>query len=276
LASGLVAVEQPGLNATRALAGASHTKRRFQLRFELAGLAQSTAGFAAGGVSAFGYAGVALYGSSRTGIEKHRSLAGTLDELTRTPGPPIAPTTGRQSRTALAEILSLLFPTASSANMTAMTELERQLSREAEATLPFGIYQRSQARGTDVARHVFDWSITDGGHEGFRNNFPAYTPPTGPGLWVPTPPSLLPALQPYWGSNRPFVRGVGGMCPPGGPPAYSESMGSPFTKRLTSATGSPATSPPSRNRSFWSDDPGLTDNLLGTDLDPQPGGADWT
>jgi PAP2 superfamily len=231
--------------------------------FELAlRLAQSTAGFSPPVASrAFGYAGVALYEAVAPGIEKHRSLAGTLDELTRTPGPADSahhwPTV---ANSALAEILSLLFPTASSANMNAMTELERRLSQEAEATLPFGIYQRSQARGTDVARHVFDWSITDGGHEGFHDNFPAYTPPTRPGLWVPTPPSLLLALQPYWGSNRPFVRGVGGRCVPGGPPAYSESMGSPFyeeayecyrvTSNLTAEQESIAR--------FWSDDPGLT------------------
>jgi membrane-associated phospholipid phosphatase len=38
-------------------------------------------------------------------------------------------------------------------------------------------------------------------HEGYLRNFPPYQPPVGPGLWVPTPPGFLPALQPFWGGN---------------------------------------------------------------------------
>jgi hypothetical protein len=98
----------------------------------------------------------------------------------------------------------------------------------AKAVLPAALYRRSVERGVAVARHVFDWSRGDGGHEAFRRNFPAYTPPAGPGLWVPTQPAFQAALQPFWGANRPFV--VGGLesCAPSPPPAYSETPGSTF------------------------------------------------
>jgi hypothetical protein len=210
---------------------------------------------------AFGYAGVALYEAVAPGVSRRGSFAGVLSGLTRSPGsadnayhwPTVA-------NSALAAVLRLLFPTTPSGNMTAIDELERRFAGEAQAALPLGIYRRSVSRGAEVARHVFDWSTTDGGHEAFRNNFPAYTPPSGPGLWMPTPPGLLPALQPYWGANRPFISGSGETCSPGSPPPYSESVGSAFYAeayecyRVTSDL-SPEQVAIAR---FWSDDPGLT------------------
>jgi hypothetical protein len=164
------------------------------------------------------------------------------------------------ANSALAAIFRLLFPTTPSVNIAAIDELERRFAAEAQASLPFGIYKRSVSRGAEMARHVFDWSTTDGGHEAFLNNFPAYTPPRGPGLWVPTPPGLLPALQPHWGTNRPFVLGSGETCSPGPPPPFSESVDSAFYAdafdcyRVTSDL-TPEQQAIAR---FWSDDPGQT------------------
>jgi hypothetical protein len=78
-----------------------------------------------------------------------------------------------------------------------------------------------------VAAHVFEWSKGDGGHEAYLNNFPPYTPLVGPGLWVPTPPGFLPALQAYWGQNRSCALSAPGSfsCNPGAPLPYSEEEG---------------------------------------------------
>jgi hypothetical protein len=230
--------------------------------FDLAlGLVRTTPGFSPPVASrAFGYAGVALYEAVAPGI-KRRSFAGILNGLTRAPGPADDayhwPTV---ANSALAEILRLLFPTTPSGNLAATADLERRFAGEAEAVLPFGIYKRSVSRGAEVARHIFDWSKSDGGHEAFLDNFPAYAPPSGPGLWVPTPPGFLPALQPYWGANRPFAAGSDEACSPGPPPAFSENAGSAFyaeayecyrvTSNLTSEREAIAR--------FWSDDPGQT------------------
>jgi hypothetical protein len=231
--------------------------------FDLAlGLVRTTPGFSPPvAARAFGYTGVAFYEAVVPGITKRRSFAGVLNGLTRAPGPTDSayhwPTV---ANSALATILRLLFPTTSSANVAAIDGLERRFARETHATLPFGIYKRSVARGTEVARHAFDWSPPDGGHEAFRNNFPAYTPPSGPGLWVPTPPGLLPALQPYWGANRPFVLGSGESCSPGPPPSFSESVGSAFyvEARECYRVTSDLTPEQKAIARFWSDDPGQT------------------
>jgi hypothetical protein len=231
--------------------------------FDLAlGLVRTTPGFSPPVVSrAFGYAGVALHEAVAPGITKRGSFVGVLTGLTRAPGaadtayhwPTVANST-------LAAIFRLLFPTTPSVNIAAIDELERRFAAEAQASLPFGIYKRSVSRGAEMARHVFDWSMTDGGHEAFLNNFPAYTPPSGPGLWVPTPPGLLRALQPYWGANRPFVLSSGETCSPDPPPAFSESVDSAFYAEALDCYRVTSDLTPEQEAiaRFWSDDPGQT------------------
>jgi hypothetical protein len=233
--------------------------RWFELALELV---RTTPGFSPPVASrAFGYAGVALYEALAPGMPGRRSLAGQLNDLGRPPGlsdrayhwPTVA-------NRALASILRSLFPTAVAESAAAIDELERGFASSAQAVLPLGIYRRSVARGEKVAAHVFDWSTTDGGHEAFLRNFPPYTAPSGPGLWVPTPPGFLPALQPYWGANRPFVLPSGAACSPGPPPAYSEEIGSPFyteAKECYEAAGT-LTAEQEAIARFWSDDPGQT------------------
>jgi hypothetical protein len=231
--------------------------------FDLAlGLVRTTPGFSPPVASrAFGYAGVALYEAVAPGVTRRRSFAGVLNGLMRIPRPADAayhwPTV---ANSALATILRVLFPTTPSGNMAAIEELERRFAGEAQTMLPLGIYKRSVSRGAEVARHVFDWSTSDGGHEAFLDNFPAYTPPSGPGLWVPTPPGLLRALQPYWGTNRPFVLGSGETCSPGPPPPYSEDVGSAFYVEANDCyrVTSDLTSDQEAIARFWSDDPGQT------------------
>ena len=48
-----------------------------------------------------------------------------------------------------------------------------------------------------------------------------YTPGLGPGFWMPTPPALLPALDPGWGSVRPFLMEDECQFRPGPPPALT-------------------------------------------------------
>jgi hypothetical protein len=233
--------------------------RWFDLALELV---RTTPGFSPPVASrAFGYAGVALYEALTPGMPGRRSLAGQLNDLGRPPGASDPayhwPTVANR---ALASILRSLFPTAVAESAAVIDELERRFASSAQAALPLGIYRRSVARGEKVAAHVLDWSTTDGGHEAFSRNFPPYTPPSGPGLWVPTPPGFLPALQPYWGANRPFVLSTGAACAPVPPPAYSEVSGSRFyteANECYEATGS-LTADQEAIARFWSDDPGQT------------------
>ncbi len=225
--------------------------------FDLArDLVRTTPGFSPPVASrAFGYVGVALHEA----VLPARSFAGRVNGLTP---PAVSPDDAYHwpsvANAALAEILRLLFPTAPNAG--AIGVLEQGFAEQAQAALPPGIYKRSVARGAEVARHVFDWSKSDGGHEGFRTNFPPYTPPAGPGLWLPTPPDFSSALQPSWGSNRPFALPNGDFGDPGPPPAYSEAPGSAFHTEAKECyeVVTALTAEQTAIARFWSDDPGQT------------------
>jgi hypothetical protein len=264
----LVVAGLGGLRAAQAGAGgfpgaAAYSGSVAASWFELAlDLVRTTSGFSPPVASrAFAYAGVAAHEALATGLGPGRRLAGRLNGLTSV-GPPNDgayhwPTV---ASSALAEILRLLFPTAPVAGTAAIAELERRVDDEASAVLPRGIHRRSTARGQEAARHVFDRSTTDGGHEAFRNNFPSYVPATGPGTWVRTPTAFSPALQPYWGANRPFALRMDDLPDPGPPPPYSEDADSPFYAEAAECYHVTTALSPEQQAiaRFWSDDPGTT------------------
>jgi hypothetical protein len=231
--------------------------------FEIAlQLVRTTPGFSAPvAARAFGYAGVTLYEALAPGMPDRRSLAGQLNDLSAPPAP-----SGRAhhwttvANSALAVLLRLLFPTAPADGAAAIDDLERRIATAARAVVPPGVYRRSAARGAKVAHHVFEWSTSDGGHQGFLRSFPPYTPPTGPGLWVPTPPAFLPALQPYWGTNRPFLPRGGEACAPSAPLPYSEDRQSSFFAEAYEcyAGATRLTTEQEAIARFWSDDSGQT------------------
>jgi hypothetical protein len=257
-----------GLDAARATAGGFPGASAYSAEvpaawFELAlDLVKLTPGFSPPVASrAFAYAGVALNEALAHGMPGRAGFDGRINGLTRTRPPnDVAYHWPTVANSALAAILGQLFPTAPTGGTAAIEQLERGFGSVATALLPRGIYRRSVARGQEAAQQVFDWSKTDGGHEGFRNNFPAYTEPTGPGAWVRTPPNFGPALQPYWGANRPFSFASDDLPDPWPPPVYSEAAGSAFYVEASECyrvVGALSAEQEAIAR-FWSDDPGAT------------------
>ncbi len=211
---------------------------------------------------ALAYTGVSLFESLVPGIADGRSLVGQVRGLTE------LPTAGRNAaydwsivaNNTLASIARSLFPTASVGNRAAIDALEAEILAGARHGVPLGVVQRSVDRGRQVAAAVFELSTTDGGHEAFADNFPPYDPPVGPGLWVPTPPGFLPALQPYWGTCRTFASASGAACPPGPPTAYDEDPASRFFDEAHEvfAAVNGLSDEQRAIALFWSDDPGAT------------------
>lgn len=227
-------------------------------------LIQTTPGFSPPVASrAFAYAGVALYEALTPGMPDHRSLSGQLSGLAD------VPQAGRNTvyhwptvaNSSLATILRSLFPTATTQSQEAIDGLEARLAGGFRPGLPPGVFNRSVERGRHVAAAVFEWSTADGGHEGYLRNFPpSYTPPAGPGLWVPTPPGFLPALQPFWGSCRTFATASGADCPAGDHTPYSQDSTSLFYEQAVEVyeTVNDLTPEQREIALFWSDDPGRT------------------
>jgi hypothetical protein len=211
---------------------------------------------------AFGYTGLALYEALVPGMDEFRSLGGVLAGL----GP--VPHAGRNAayhwptvaNATLGSMLRSLFRTGRPEQLAAIDTLEASFGDRFRPGLPRGVFGRSVRRGQEVAAAIFEWSKGDGGHEGYLRNFPPYDPPVGPGLWVPTPPQFLPALQPYWGTNRCLAIPTGDACPPGDHPPFSEDTGSAFYAEAVEAYDAVNNVTPEQEAiaRFWSDDPGTT------------------
>jgi hypothetical protein len=161
----------------------------------------------------------------------------------------------------MAAVQRSLFPTSPISLQRAIDRLEARFAEAFRRELPPGVFNRSIERGAGVAAAVFDWSKGDGGHEGYLRNFRSdYAPPEGPGLWVPTPPDFLPALQPFSGSNRPCVLASGAAQPPGGHTPYSEERPSLFFAEALEVYETASALRPEQVTIalYWSDAPGPT------------------
>lgn len=210
---------------------------------------------------ALGYKAVTLYETVVHGMPGYNSMAGHLNELESMPVPAGEVHWHIAANSALAEITRNLFRSTGSELLEAIDDLEEVLAGEFRAQTDINIFDRSMAYGREIAGVIYSWSKSDGGHEGFATNFPDdYHLPTGPDLWIPTPPDYLPALQPYWGYNRPFVLSSPGDCPVKDPPAYSEETGSVFYAEAKEVyeTVRQLSEEQRDIALFWADDPGLS------------------
>lgn len=101
----------------------------------------------------------------------------------------------------------LLLPDQQSDLQFKILSLEQEFNNEYQSKIGSRVLDRSKARGEEIANAVWEWSKTDqAGHDQFNNPRPAnYIPPSGPGLWQPTPPDFSAALFPFWGNARTFA-----------------------------------------------------------------------
>jgi membrane-associated phospholipid phosphatase len=208
---------------------------------------------------ALGYTGVALYESLVPGMGSYVSLKSKLgftyslpatDESTNYYWPAVA-------NAALKSIISRMFPTTHVNNKSAINNLYNEWLMAFTNEIHNEDLDQSVAYGEAVANIIFEWSKTDGGHESYSNNTPAYTLPLFPGAWVPTAPAFqnIP-VQAFWGSNRPFLtKNVDANCIPPPPPAYSISHQSEFYKQAVEVynTGIQLTDAQKTIALFWAD-----------------------
>jgi hypothetical protein len=196
-------------------------------------LSKTTAGFdpAVTGRS-FAYSGLALYESVQPGMPGYQSLASQLSAGLALPQAenksyywPAA------ANKAMADVIRNLFSNTTPANISSIDSLEADFNNKFTGEASSAELQRSIDFGNKVATAVFEYSKTDGMHEGWKGPFsPSYAPPIGPGLWIPTPSGFTPPARPFMGDNRPFIPGIAAKATAPAPLAYSDEPGSPFYK----------------------------------------------
>lgn len=192
-------------------------------------LTKETPGFTPPVVSrAFGYTGLALYEAIVPGIPANVSLVGHIEQFQTVTSPSSSayhwPTVANN---VLAGIIDSLWANASQVNKDSLMAIKNSYNQLFQAQVSASVYADSKLFGENIANDIFQYSKTDNGHEGFNTNFPtSYSPPMGPGLWVPITGQI--ALQPSWGATRPFLLANTASTIPGPPPAFSTDIVSPF------------------------------------------------
>ncbi len=214
-----------------------------------------------------GYTEVALYEAVVPGMPEHRSLGGQLNGLASLPHPDrhAAYFWPEVANSAVAATLRGHLAGASTDTLAAINALEEHFAADFRGLVPPKVFARSTEQGQAVAAALLAWA----GADGFAalNNCP-YTPPVGPGLWVPTPPGFRPALQPCWGQLRPFALQAADSCAPPPPPDYSTDPSSAFyieAKEVFDTVNS-LTDEQREIALYWSDDAGRTGTPPGHSL----------
>jgi hypothetical protein len=190
-------------------------------------------------VRAYAYTSVALYESIVPGLPENTSLVGQLNGLTSIPRPDTAGKRFHWSLVAnasIAEMARNLFANAPASVRSTIDSMEqKQYNDRIVLTKESDMSERSVSYGKEVAKAVFEWAKTDGGHDADKDNYPTgYTAPTNSGAWIPTPPDnkTTPMLH-TWGKNRTMILQSGnplqGMNVPS-PPTFSTDKNSDFYK----------------------------------------------
>lgn len=212
---------------------------------------------------ALGYAGLTMYETVVPGSATNRTLLGQLNDLKSLPRPisgetydwAIAANAGQ------AYILKNLFANTSAANKATIDSLETALNTAYKtADMSNETFERSVKFGKEMATAIFEWSKTDGGHEGYTRNFPAsYQVPVFPGAWQPTENGQKIPLQPYWGRNRTFLV-QNSILPPPTPLKFSTDINSPYFKQYMEVyqKNIKLTQEEKEIAVWWADDPSET------------------
>jgi hypothetical protein len=214
---------------------------------------------------AYGLAGLAMYESVVNGMPESQSLAGQLSTLPTLPKTESGKTYNwaLALNTAEATILRGLYATTAkeaARNKITIDSLETVLIQAYTASATQEVAERSQKYGAEVATAIFEWSKTDGGHEGYLRNFPAsYVVPVFPGSWEPTENGQKIPMQPTWGNNRTFVPANQGMPLPEPIKFSSELTSQYFAQYLEVYSLNKALSQDQKDAAvWWADDPGKT------------------
>lgn len=210
---------------------------------------------------AYAYMGLALYEALVGGMPDQRSIASQLNGIGPLPtAHGVAYHWPLVANAALAEVMRGLWSgrtNRAAENLAALDALEASVVSQ-YAEVPPGLARRSIDFGHSVGVAVFATSRDDGGDEGYLTNFPtSYTPPTGPGLWVPLPGQV--AMQPFWGTTvQTFALSSAAECNPGGPPTFDDAVGSEFYTQALEVHDLVTNATPEQVAiaMFWADGPG--------------------
>ena len=212
----------------------------------------------------FAYLGLAMYESVQASSTTTKSMAGQLTDLATLPT--IEP--GKRYNWAIclnasqALMMKNLYPHASDVIKLKIDSLAKAVLAEQSTLETPEDVDRSVKYGENIATALYEWSKTDGGHQGYSRNFPVIIIPTTPGSWRPPASgqstSQLP-LHPFWGDNRTFMKANSQLAIPAIIP-YSTDPASPYYAQFLEVynKNNTLTQEEKEIAVWWADDPSET------------------
>jgi len=174
----------------------------------------------------YAYASVAAYETLRQGDSTFLTLAGQVNGLAPVPPPPAdsvsLPLAGVHAFMTVGWTLTF--------SRERMDSLRTAMDERFRRDLPAPVYQRSIAYGELVAKHVLGWASADGFTR--SRGMPKYTVVNEPGLWVPTPPAYMDAVEPNWPTLRTFAIDSAGQFRGPPPHPFDTARTSPFMREV--------------------------------------------
>src|SRR5262249_38737780 len=126
------------------------------------------------------------------------------------------------------------------------------------AAIPDGA---AENEGSAVGRYAANKILEARKNDGANVNVP-YTPGSGPGAWVPTPPAFAASLFPQWPGVKPFAMTSTSQFRPPTPPALTSADYAAAYNEVKAYGGDGVTTPTIRNADqtliakFWADGAG--------------------
>jgi hypothetical protein len=118
-----------------------------------------------------------------------------------------------------------------------------------------GLYSAALAYGKQVADSIIAWSDKD--HYRETRGLPRYRISKQNGKWIPTPPSYMAAVEPYWNKIRPVTLDSADQFRPAPAPAFSKDSNSLFYRQAYDVyqTGTKLTQAERDIANFWDCNP---------------------
>ena len=212
---------------------------------------------------AFAYLGIIAYEAVASGSATLQSLESQLHDLKPLPQPAAKLNAANVLHAALQSAAETLFRHTGPSGQRALKAMSRKLETDLAVGLSSSTVKKSREHGRQMAQHILDWSIKDGGADILNMGFPeSFIPVESAGRWKPTSAVRMQQapLLPTWGDNRTFSIANAAACALPPPPAYSEDKTSEFYKQALEVYVVVKKLTPEQRliARFWSDDPMLS------------------
>src|SRR5688572_11547619 len=214
----------------------------------------------------FGYIGLTMYESVVNGFPEYQSVAPQLNGLGSLPLPEkdVEYNWHLVLNAAQAEIIRNIYVQTSDKNKSKIDSLEDYFEKTYAGNVSDdAIIKRSVLYGRKIARLIFEWSKTDGGHRGYLSNFDKRLVfADKPGCW--RPPLYAQSfshfpLHPHWGKNRTFLAVDSSIDPPAFIPFDTTPSSEYYNEFIQVYEKEKVLTPAEKETAiWWSDDPDVT------------------